>query len=577
MNDFNESSIEFFDGETIDDKYVELGNSEVFVYNKEGLSLKECLDFLWEQSKPHNYFFFFHYDINMFFSKEDYNEKQIDFWDSLPTKFYGYTLIYYTDKILIIKKGKKTRKFFDIGNFLKTSFLKNLKILKIDVKKEDLEFLTKFKNLRADFSFENIEKIIKYNKLECIYGKKLVEKIYNLIPKTLKTYALYGASGLAEKFLRNERIDNFSYFGYFNTDFYKEAYFGGRMEVFQIGTFKNVYKYDVNSAYPNIIRSLREIMNVSKVKKYRGGQIVLSDMYEITYNIIDKNLIGLLPKRLKSGYLVFPGKGSGWFFGAEVKQLTLYAEKYEIDYDIKNRIVFTLGDKIFNGNIIEKIYKTRQKLKKEGKLEQYIYKILLNSIYGKFCQKIGKPQFSNFYYAGLITSMVRAMLLEAVIDDPYNVIFFATDGILTSKKLCLPISKNLGYWDFEKIKKAVVLLAGVYKLINFENKEIIGQRGFKLNFDKVLKKIENYGTAKVKTNLFISNKYWHKNYKAFKNNRCKFKTIVKTIDPLQQIKRLFNTINFVPTKIYKSELIFLEQIKNLNKITSKIKNEGVIQ
>jgi hypothetical protein len=556
--------IEFFDGETIDNKYILLGNSENHIVNNKGLSLEQSLDFLFDNGKSVNYFFRISYDLNMFFAKEKITDKVIDFFNSIEVNFYGYDLLYFTDKILIIKKEGKQKKFFDISNFFNTSFIKTLDILKIPLSKQENDFLTKYKNLRSGFEFSDLKNIVKYNTLECVLGLRIAESIYELLPAELQTTSLYGASSITNKFLNNKEIHKKNnFFNLFSGEKFLLTYFGGRMEALKIGTFKKVYKYDINSAYPDIIKDLREIEGFTE-KKYKQQKIVEENIYFVKMKIKDRRLIGLLPYRLKSGYIVFPDEVTGWYYGAEIKQVLEYSKLYNIELKIIKFLDIHLGEKIFQNKEIENLFFKRNIFKKKNDLRNYVYKILLNSIYGKFAQRVGSAKFQNIYFAGLITSKTRAKLLEVVKQNPYNVIFFATDGILTKDRLTgIKVNNDLGNWEEIEIKEAKVLLSGVYKCTDFNNKTYLGERGFNFDFEKVFSEILKNRKTKIKQNIFIGIKYYHKNKKGFNNYKCKFKEITKEINPETQIKRLY--IDKINLKKENNSFIFnSENIKELN-------------
>lgn len=545
MND-----IEFFDTETINNKTVLICNSQNYLWNSKGLSYQECFDFLLKHSKKYNYFFRIDYDINMII-KDLPKDKIIELFDKNETVYKKYSLKYFRHKIFSINN----KKFYDIANFFQTSLLRNIEILNIDLTDKEKKFVEFMKKQRANFNLKDKNKIIEYSLLENKIGIKIVNKIYNLIPDDLKTYALYGSSSLANKFLKQQQIKR-SFL--FSNKIFEFAYFGGRMECLKIGKFENVYKYDINSAYPNIIKDLREPIKF-EVKKYSGEKIIETNIYHIEFNHKTANEIGCFPVRLKNGYLVFPKSGSGYYYGCEIFQ----AIKREVNIKIKEVCEVTLGNILFENNIIEKLYQERLKLKQKQDLKNLIYKILLNSIYGKFAQTVGKAQFQNIYLAGYITSKVRSELLKATYKKDKDIIFFATDGILSKSKLNVKVSDKIGEFEEIKIKSAYVILAGIYYLIDFENKKYIGERGFRFDFDKAIHELKQGKTYNVKFKTFISNIYAFKNYKKYLNDRCKFVEIEKKLNIKQQYKRIFKT--FVVEKENNSVLLTDKQIEKLNK------------
>jgi hypothetical protein len=553
-------TIEFFDTETINNKTVLVCNSQKALWLSEGLTSKALLDFLYQNAKQYNFFFRIDYDVNMILYDVE-KEKIIELFEKNETEIFGYKIKYFRHKIFSINN----KKFYDVANFFQTSLINTIEILKINLTDKEKKFLALMKAKRGAFSIKDRNKIIEYSLLENQLGLKIVNKIYDLIPDELKTYALYGSSAIAQKFLKGKIKSNIL----FNTSIFENCYFGGRMEVLKIGTFNNVYKYDINSAYPNVIKELREPINY-EIKKYSGEKIIDTNIYELEFNHNKPNEIGCFPIRLKSGYLVFPKSGKGFYFGCEVKE----AIKRKVNINILNVCEVKLGKKIFANNEIEKMYKLRLKYKEQNDLRNLIYKILLNSIYGKFAQTVGKAQYQNIYLAGYITAKVRSELLKATIGKDNDIIFFATDGILSKTKLKLPINKDIGNWEEIFIKRAEVIQAGVYRLIDKVGKSYIGERGFRFDFDKAIKEIKNGKKYKVKIPSFISNIYAYKNYKKFLKYRCKFTIVEKELNIFKQHKRIFSSFDI--NKENNSLLLNQIHISKLNDLPDMIDFNEII-
>jgi hypothetical protein len=116
---------------------------------------------------------------------------------------------------------------------------------------------------------------------------------------------------------------------------------------------------------------------------------------------------------------------------------------------------------------------------------------ILNSVYGKLAQFVGSsnkvPNCANPYYAAAITAYCRKRLIELAMIDPSAIIFFATDGILSTRPLHhlpTPIKgvKNcpakrsgkrvkdesagdaisLGDWEYAQRDGGIFVMAGIY-------------------------------------------------------------------------------------------------------------------
>lgn len=167
-------------------------------------------------------------------------------------------------------------------------------------------------------------------------------------------------------------------------NFIFEGYYGGRTEVFKRGEFSNVYYYDINSLYPSVMRykyplpqSVKKINNPHKenIKNYEGTSKVLIYCPE--------HIRPLLPKK-HNNKLIFP---SGYLTGTYNHNELRKAEKegYKI-LKIYKQIIYLKTFTPFR-KFVEYFYNKRKKLKSEGNNLQITFKLILNSLYGKFGQK----------------------------------------------------------------------------------------------------------------------------------------------------------------------------------------------
>jgi hypothetical protein len=109
--------------------------------------------------------------------------------------------------------------------------------------------------------------------------------------------------------------------------------------------------------------------------------------------------------------------------------------------------------------------------------------VILNSLYGKTAQRKGN-KIGNLFspiIASTITGIARAMLYEFVqkYDIEKNVVSFATDSIITTKKIDID-SEKLGDFKFENSGNDVyVLQNGIYRFNDKWKKRGIGKLGIK--------------------------------------------------------------------------------------------------
>lgn len=596
MNNFS-----CYDGETIKGKMILLGNDKDFIYKKSGLSSLDCLKFLVKPNKKKRIFFNLHYDIQ--FIVKDFKDLDIlDLMNSKEVSYKGFTLQYYQNKMLIIKKNFSIIKYYDIVSFFNTSLLNIIKLLNIKLTNIEQHILEKGKDLRAK-SFRGMTKdeMILYNRTECIVTNRIAQKIQNLMLNSiyikkdgkednLNVKNFYGSSAIAGKLLKVYEIDKLKKFPQYQ-EIFQSAYYGGRFEVLKLGTFKKVYKYDINSAYPSVMKDLKVIRKFvyKKHKNLKHTLIIDEGIYRIYFKLLyPRDFICPFPLRHNTGRLFFTGEVSGYYFGCEIKaflKTKIHPDNYILIITESLTPVF-YNRKIFDnpkGNLITELYSLRQKYKKANDIKHYIYKISLNSMYGKLAQTVGKSEFQNLYFAGYITAKTRAKIYEKSFSANYNnIIGYATDSIISMKPLKVSISDKLGEWSMDKCKKAEVIMSGFYRLETDDNIYLYGLRGFKIDrnsFNKILTDIDKKGFSKIFYPQFITHKLYLANKKAFRGKRLKFVNSSKVVNPVKaNFKRSYkhNGIFSVFSKC-NSDFIILPQIESSNKFkNSSILNDFII-
>jgi hypothetical protein len=529
------------DGEAINHEYCLLGASDgTHIYHDSGaLTTLSMLEYLWEFHKRGVLVWFGgHYDVNHLV--RDLSDEGKDFFFAGGwVKYYNYELRYMPKKFLKIRNldfKKASITIYETYSFFSTSFIKACEEFLGEVDPRILEG----KEKRVAFTREDREMMIEYNALECVYLVRLMEKIALMLEaNNLKITQWYGPSALANAVLRQHSIakDYLPHIFYEGSELIDEAfrcaYFGGRIEALRLGAFnEGVYAYDINSAYPSAMLHLSAI----------GPEIDLAFEYEreepfsvwlLHWDLPEKTHIGPLPYRTKNGRIYFPRNGYGWYWQPEVKWLMHHHSKY---VRIEKGLIFKPTPASIN-DIIPEYYAKRLALKKIGDESQYILKILLNSIYGKFAQKIGAASFRNLAWAGYITSYTRAKLLTAAWGRR-DVIAFATDGIITEGEIeGLSLSKELGAWNVEGYDSARVIMPGIYRL---DDKKI-GNRGFKhLDWGTTLEDLTNYRYSDTEERIFISHTLARAFPEAFGKDYLKFIGFTKRIEPDNLDKRIFN-------------------------------------
>lgn len=325
-------------------------------------------------------------------------------------------------------------------------------------------------------SQKEMEMIVEYCQLDCTLTAKLMDRWVEDFFKNFSFYpsAFYSAGYLASQLIKS-KLDSFSSFRkipFAVQDLAYNAYFGGRFEIMEKGRLQNIYHYDINSAYPYAMTLLPDfengkwikITNIDQWKKHKKK----IGFYKVHVNIKEKNVAPLL-YRNGYGQVSCPR-------GEFITTTTSFELESALNYDmeIKRIIGFCFipakqGKTKFN-KIIEDMYQKRLQQKNKG--QKFVYKVLVNSVYGKFAQAKPKPKnLFNPVYCAAITGKCRAMLLDAAKDNKDDIVMFATDGVFSKAplKYCEKTTgkKVLGEWEKEFHPDMLLVMAGVYS-VNYE-------------------------------------------------------------------------------------------------------------
>jgi hypothetical protein len=158
-------------------------------------------------------------------------------------------------------------------------------------------------------------------------------------------------------------------------NFIRRSYFGGRVEIFKMRSFKPVKYFDFNSLYPTVM--IQNEMPIGKgwhVSQFNRNYI---GFYKATVKIPDV-YVPPLPF-LRSFKLLFPtGNITGYFSSKELELVELLGGEFSVHYGY----VFS-SDYIFNDYIMDLYDKKKNAV---DLTTRTIAKLLMNSAYGKFGQ-----------------------------------------------------------------------------------------------------------------------------------------------------------------------------------------------
>ena len=430
-----------------------------------------------------NFFYNITFDAEVIlktFGKELFNYKKTR---KLNFKINGYRIEYIPQKKIAIRKGHHSSVFFDIAQYYKTSldqaYQNNIGKLP--------SWYTEIKNQRKHFTRKFYEKysakVRKYCIADCNFTKELSKHWIKLFKEAFSFYPQRWISSgyLAEKVLINGKIPipKFNDIPFDIQDLAWRSYYGGRFEILKRGFIGQAYLYDINSAYPFVFANIPDITKGKWIKTKKLLDNSLLGFFKIEAKIPDCKYIPPFPFKTNDK-LVFP---SGNFITyctlAELKSCN--NPDY---YSILESYQYCDGTPSYPyKEFVEAIFSKRLRLKEEKNPLELPLKVILNSIYGKTAQRVGNKigNLFNPVIASTITGTTRAMLYDFVQRNGIekNVVSFATDGIISTKKLNTH-SVQLGKFAFENSGNDVyVLQNGIYRFNGKWKKRGIGNIGNK--------------------------------------------------------------------------------------------------
>ncbi|MEM3423456.1 MAG: DNA polymerase [Nitrososphaeria archaeon] len=389
-------------------------------------------------------------------------------------EFEGYKIKMFPKKMLVLSKKYADRRLVisDVFGFTNTSFVRSLQSLQIDISKEELDRIASEKVQRGSFEKEITDEVIEYNKKELEYLLKIAYKIKDTLTE-IGWYIdnFYGSGAVGNFLLQSHNIDKISQDNLKISDdvinAYNYAYYGGYIYAFVVGTIKGpIYHYDLKSAYPSIMKELPDL---------RQGEWIHHDKLSIE-EIMNMNNVSvvkckyklnsaILPYRLKNGNVAYFRDGQAWYNVAMIK--ALYPLKKDEKLEIEEAYEFVPEGDTKPFGFVEEIYKMKESTnKKENPVQYSMYKIGMNSLYGKMIQGVGANKFYNIIYASAITGGTRAKLIKTIreIENKHGMVYMVmTDSIFTSLPIENGVGEKLGEWGLEGVHDEMgIVQTGLY-------------------------------------------------------------------------------------------------------------------
>lgn len=397
------------------------------------------------------------------------------------------------------------------------------------------EAVLAMKQARSTFKADDLAAIEAYCEKECELLVLLLEQLKrDMNEASLKVTRWDGAGAVASALLAREGVKQYKSVEVptLVADAVQRAFAGGRIELLQYGHFQGeLHHYDINSAYPTALGGAPCLSHGrwrhrsdARAVDARGAAGSFG-IYRVRWRGDAGAAIHPFFWRAPDGRVFFPASGEGWYWGPELQaHLSMPAmqasgvgrgadravpsrrglagdlRKMRACRSQKSPGTGRLGLGHEHLTILESwvwepacdhrpfgfiptLFTQRQQWKREGRGAEKVLKLGLNSLYGKCAQHIGgepgqPPSWHQLEWAGYTTSVTRATLYRAAMQDPSAIIFIATDGIYSTRPLDLPLGKGLGEWSYERHRGLTAVQSGVYWVDNEDGTTSCYHRGF---------------------------------------------------------------------------------------------------
>lgn len=454
-------------------EYLLLRAGDHTLYTGHPLSTWECLDFLSELPRDGIYVsYFFDYDVTMIMRglPEERVRRLLDregrtkdpAKGPMPVDWGPFQFDYLPHKELRVrKKGMSWRIFSDVGTFFQKAFLKTLKLWGVGTD-SDLEQIATGKNLRASFG-ELTSETDKYNALEI----SLLEELMSQFRQTCEHVGYVpmvwqGPGNLASAIFRKHDIPKNEEFDFPDElwRYAQSAYYGGRFETTAVGPIAGPIKqWDINSAYPYACTLLPCLRHAKWRKTKAQSRLTGTYVAKVSFRHPDKRMLYSFPIRRDDGSIFFPQQGQGWYWSVEIDA----ARRAGATVVVHDAWVLDTHCTCQPFAMVNTLYTMRVSLGKNSALS-VVLKLALNSLYGKLAQSVGAAPYANPIWAGLITAITRARLIDAYRGQEDKVFMLATDGIFTSDDFVLESGQGLGAWDLSEHPDGMFIIQpGLYR------------------------------------------------------------------------------------------------------------------
>lgn len=288
-------------------------------------------------------------------------------------KYKNYKKIYFVDAMQFAGRVKLE----ELGRLLNIYKLDTLKNVNYDTTKVELEELKRYCKRDVEILREYMLKFIEFVSQFASFAVTIARVALNIFRQNFMKTQI--------QTLHDKKI----------VDFIRKAYFGGRCENFFLGRYNgSVAKLDVNSMYPHVMFKEKlptRLVCFVEIKNGDGINELLQFIKKGYLVIVDADIrippsrYGLIPLRRKGAVYFVNGDMSTTY-----RAVLCQPELNLVVIEKVHRFAVFEADYIFK-DFVETFWKIRKEAKAKGDVvTDYVAKIIMNSLYGKFAQQNDK-------------------------------------------------------------------------------------------------------------------------------------------------------------------------------------------
>lgn len=411
---FEKPTIEGWDVETQDGEVFLIANSHNYKWRP---SKNELLDFLFSEGTDVNFFYNLKFDFSAIGRHIIVGRERNDILPELKARiitYKEYQIRFIPYKGFVIRKNRKSKRYFDVGSFLNEGGLEKTasKLLGIH-KNEDVDRTLFYDNAYVE---TNKDKIIKYCVQDAFITKQLGEYLLQVIHDFLGVYPLnyYSKASISKAWLEMKHPSlaySFKQLSRIQRDFIRKSYYGGLFTLRKVGKFDRATQIDINSAYPYAM-SLLPKWDTLKWTSFLPPEKLNPRKAALGFYLIKIKYDSWIQYRISKTMLIYPISQKPLRKFVALPELLYFLDSGK-DFEIVTGIeAYTDSDEKEFSEFPE-LYEKRKELKKVGSGLQLLFKIILNATYGCLAQvKGGFTKWTNFAYASTITSFTRTQILK---------------------------------------------------------------------------------------------------------------------------------------------------------------------